>query len=132
MLDTGLAETAEEVSSIAFGFMASKALFAGLHIDVFTLLADGPKSSAEIAGKSGIPMNRVTTLMTALTSIGLVDRDEEGEIYSNSPGAEAFLAKVSVILSLKHWLFVQPKGVPLQVFCPSIQELQAHRLACGL
>ena len=93
MLDTGLAETAEEVSSIAFGFMASKALFAGLHIDVFTLLADGPKSSAEIAGKSSIPMNRVTTLMTALTSIGLVDRDEEGEIYSNSPGAEAFLAK---------------------------------------
>ena len=93
MSSTGLAETAEEVSRIAFGFMASKALFAGLHIDVFTLLADGPKNSAEIAGTSGIPMNRVTTLMTALTSIGLVDRDEQGEIYTNSPGASTFLAK---------------------------------------
>ncbi|MDP7393187.1 MAG: hypothetical protein QGH07_15315 [Alphaproteobacteria bacterium] len=29
--------------------MASKALFAGLHIDIFTLLADGPKKSEEIA-----------------------------------------------------------------------------------
>ena len=88
-----MAETAEEVSRIAFGFMASKALFAGLHIDVFTQLADGAKNSAEIAKEAEIPMNRVTTLMTALTSIGLVDREEEGEIYSNSPGAEAFLAK---------------------------------------
>ena len=92
-MNSGLAETAEEVSRIAFGFMASKALFAGLHIDIFTLLADGPKKSAEIAKLAEVPMNRVTTLMTALTSIGLVNRDDEGEVYSNSPGAEAFLAK---------------------------------------
>lgn len=92
-MDSTLVESAEEVSSIAFGFMASKALFAGLHIDVFTQLADGPKSSKQIAETAGIPLNRVTTLMTALTSVGLVDRDDEGEIYSNSPGAEAFLAK---------------------------------------
>lgn len=92
-MNSGLAETAEEVSRIAFGFMASKALFAGLHIDVFTLLADGPKNSAQIAKEAEVPMNRVTTLMTALTSIGLVDREEEEEIYTNSPGAESFLAK---------------------------------------
>lgn len=92
-MDSNLIESAEDVSQIAFGFMASKALFAALHIDVFTLLAAGAKSSKEIAEEAGIPMNRVTTLMTALTSIGLVDRDDEGEIYANSPGAEAFLAK---------------------------------------
>lgn len=92
-MDSTLIESAEDVSQIAFGFMASKALFSALHIDVFTLLAAGAKSSKEIAEEAGIPMNRVTTLMTALTSIGLVDRDDEGEIYSNSPGAEAFLAK---------------------------------------
>ena len=93
MSESGLTETAEEISRIAFGFMASKALFAGLHIDVFTQLADGPKNSAAIAKESEIPMNRVTTLMTALTSIGLVEREEDGEIYSNSPGADSFLAK---------------------------------------
>ena len=79
MSESGLAETAEEVSRIAFGFMASKALFAGLHIDVFTQLAGGPKISAEIAKEAEIPINRVTTLMTALTSIGLVDREEEAQ-----------------------------------------------------
>lgn len=92
-MDSTLVESAEDVSHIAFGFMASKALFAGLHIDVFTLLAAGAKSSKQIADEADIPMNRVTTLMTALTSVGLVDRDDEDEIYSNSPGAEAFLAK---------------------------------------
>jgi hypothetical protein len=92
-MDSTLVESAEDVSHIAFGFMASKALFAGLHIDVFTLLAAGAKSSRQIADEADIPMNRVTTLMTALTSVGLVDRDDEDEIYSNSPGAEAFLAK---------------------------------------
>jgi ubiquinone/menaquinone biosynthesis C-methylase UbiE len=88
-----LVESAEEVSSIAFGFMASKALFAGLHIDVFTQLADGPRNSQQIAETAGIPINRVTTLMTALTTIGLVERSNEGETYANSPGAAAFLAR---------------------------------------
>lgn len=92
-MNSDLVESAEDVSHIAFGFMASKALFAGLHIDVFTQLAAGAKNSKEIAEESNIPMNRVTTLMTALTSVGLVDRNDDGEIYSNSPGAEAFLSK---------------------------------------
>ena len=42
-------ETAEDLSSIAFSFMASKALFAGLHADIFSQLSDGPKSAAELA-----------------------------------------------------------------------------------
>lgn len=86
-----LAETAEDVSRVAFGFMASKALFAGLHVDVFTLLAEGPKTAAEIAKKTDVPVNRITTLVTALTGIGLVGC--EGETYANSPGADAFLAQ---------------------------------------
>ena len=92
-MDTTLVESAEEVSSIAFGFMASKALFAGLHIDVFTQLADGPRNSQQIAETAGIPINRVITLMTALTTTGLVERSNEGETYANSPGAAAFLAR---------------------------------------
>ncbi len=90
-MDGRLVQTAEDVSQLAFGFMASKALFAGLHVDVFTVLADGPKTAVEIAKETETPSNRITTLMTALTSVGLVERDNE--TYSNSPGAEAFLAR---------------------------------------
>ena len=92
-MSVALAETAEDVSQIAFGFMASKALFAGLHIDVFTRLTDSPKSAAAIARETGVPANRVTTLLTALTSIGLVDRNDE--TYSNAPAAEQFLSRES-------------------------------------
>lgn len=85
-----LTETAEEISQIAFGFMASKALFAGLHIDVFTLLAEKSRTAPEIATATDIPANRIATLLTALNSVGLVSLD--GEVYSNSSGADAFLS----------------------------------------
>lgn len=88
-----VASTAEDVSNIAFGFMASKALFAGLHIDVFTHLDDEPKSLKEISRKTDVPLNRITTLMTALNSIGLVERNNGG--FVNSPGARAFLSRNS-------------------------------------
>ena len=35
-MEEKLLETSEELSRVAFGFMASKAMFAGLHIDLFT------------------------------------------------------------------------------------------------
>jgi len=86
-----LVETAEDVSKLAFGFMASKALFAALHVDIFSQLADGPKTAGALAAKTSVPVNRITTLMTALTAIGLVDREEES--YFNAPGASTFLVR---------------------------------------
>lgn len=82
---------AEEVSQIAFGFMASKALFAALHVGVFTKLAERPKRIEEIANEADAPENRIQTLMTALAALGLVSR--EGDQFANSPGAEAFLVE---------------------------------------
>ena len=93
MVSGSIAKTAEDVSGIAFGFMGSKALFAALHIDLFTLLSIGPRSVSEICEATNVPKNRITTLMTALVSIGLVSYDGEDKIFSNSPGAEAFLVQ---------------------------------------
>ena len=84
-----LIEEAEEISEIAFGFMASKALFAALHVGIFTKLSERPKRIEELAEEAGAHVNRIQTLMTALAALGLVAR--EGEMYANSPGAEAFL-----------------------------------------
>ena len=86
-------ETAEEVSNIAFGFMASKAMFAGLHLDVFTHLAAGPKTCKNLSEIVGVPANRIVTLMNALNGVGLVELD--GNLYANSTGAEAFLSRES-------------------------------------
>lgn len=86
-----LMETSEELSMAAFGFMASKALFAGLHIDLFTKLSGGAKTIDEISAETKVPRNRVMTLVTALSSIGAVSFSD-GKV-ANSPAAEQFLVQ---------------------------------------
>lgn len=87
-------ESAEDLSSIAFGFMGSKALFAGLHVDIFSMLADAPKSVEDLAKAADIPINRVAILTTALASIGLLIIEDDKKIR-NSPAAQSFLSKES-------------------------------------
>jgi ubiquinone/menaquinone biosynthesis C-methylase UbiE/predicted transcriptional regulator len=82
---------AEEISNIAFGFMASKALFVALHCNIFSLLSKNPLSSLELAEIVEVPENRISTICTALTSIGLLIR--KNDTYNNSIGAEKYLVK---------------------------------------
>ncbi len=88
-MDDKLLETSEELSHVAFGFMASKALFAGLHIDLFTKLSEAPQTIDEISAATKVPRNRIVTLTTALGSIGALSY-ADGK-YANSPAAEQFL-----------------------------------------
>jgi hypothetical protein len=84
-------ESAEDISEIAFGFMGSKALFSALHVGLFSTLSETTLTPEEVAEKSLLDLDRATTLLTALTSLGLVRRDGAG--FTNSPAAEAFLVK---------------------------------------
>jgi len=80
---------ADEISQIAFGFMGSKALFAALELGVFTHLADGAKSAADLAAAGNVHEDRATTLLTALAGMGLVSV-KDGR-FANAPAAQAFL-----------------------------------------
>jgi ubiquinone/menaquinone biosynthesis C-methylase UbiE len=71
--------------------MASKTLFAALHVDLFSYLSGGGKNAQALADASGVPVNRITTIATALRSLGLFTL-EDGKLC-NSPAAEAFLVK---------------------------------------
>ena len=84
-----LLESAEEISDVAFGFMASKSLFTALQFNLFTHLSEDALTVEEVATKMGTDVDRVGTLFTALTAIGLVSFD--GERYRNSPAAQSFL-----------------------------------------
>lgn len=84
-----LLESAEEISDVAFGFMASKSLFTALHFKLFTHLGDSALTVEEAASRMKVDADRVGTLFTALTAIGLVSFD--GEKYRNSPAAKSFL-----------------------------------------
>ena len=81
-----------DISRIAYGFIASKALFAALELDLFSRLTE-PKSIDALARESGIPARRVTTLLATLTALGLIVRD--GDRFRNSPASERYLTRGS-------------------------------------
>ncbi len=67
-----------ELSALAYGFIASKVLFAALNAKLFDCLADGPHSLDELAATSGVAVHRLDTLLTACVSVGLVERRQNG------------------------------------------------------
>lgn len=83
-----------DLSRIGYGFMASKALFAALDLDLFTLLAGQPTTLEELALITQIPAPRLQTLMTALRALGLVGSADDGQLF-NSPVARNYLSKSS-------------------------------------
>lgn len=80
-----------QISSLAYGFIASKTLFAALNIDLFGRLSPAGKSSSELSAGTGIPEHRLLTLLTACVSLGLIAlRDGR---YENAPASEAYLVR---------------------------------------
>src|SRR4051812_38160044 len=78
-----------QLSDIAYGFMASKALFAALELDLFTRLAQGPCTCAELSTSTGVAGNRLQTLLHAVTGLGLTVADRGR--YTNAPAAQRWL-----------------------------------------
>jgi 2-hydroxy-4-(methylsulfanyl)butanoate S-methyltransferase len=82
-------EEVQTISAITYGFMASKALFAALEFDLFTHIARGADSIGALVQATGIPENRLQTLLTALKSLGLVS--EAGGRFANAPATSRYL-----------------------------------------
>lgn len=82
-----------DISRIAYGFMGSQALFAALNIDLFSRLGQSSKTVQVLVEETGVAANRLKTLLTALTAIGLVDR--EGNAYRNAPASERYLVRAA-------------------------------------
>jgi hypothetical protein len=87
--DVKQVEDVHEISALTYGFMASKALFAALDFDVFTLIAGGKDSRPALVQATGISENRLATLLAALKSVGLIS--ESGGHYSNAPATTRYL-----------------------------------------
>lgn len=81
-----------DISRIAYGFLASKALFAALELDLFSRLLE-PKTIDAVARESGIPAHRMKTLLATLTALGLTVRDDDR--FRNGPASERYLTRGS-------------------------------------
>ena len=80
-----------QISRIAYGFMASQALFTALEFGLFSNLSGASKSLQDLAGETGIAANRLESLLAALVSLGLLTK--EGGRYANAPASETYLVR---------------------------------------
>lgn len=81
----------EKISGIAFGFMASKALFSALHLGVFDRLAEQPRSLKELADLTEADAPQLETLLTGLVAIDLLEKDDD--TYRNASESETYLVR---------------------------------------
>jgi len=72
---------------------SSFAMLAGMQLDVFTPLKDGPTSAEQIASAIGVKPVKLKPLLYALVAAGLLTM--EGDLFSNTDEANRFLVKSS-------------------------------------
>lgn len=85
--------TAPKILELSGMYWGSAAIQAGVSLDIFTALADGPKTITELAALRSCDARALDMLVTALTAMGFLRR--EGEAVSASPEASRFLSRRS-------------------------------------
>ena len=78
-----------QISHIAYGFMASRALFSALNLGIFAHISNGARDLEALSTATGVAENRLKTLMAVLVSLGLCVQEESG--YTNAPATERYL-----------------------------------------
>ena len=107
-----------DISRIGYGFMASRALFAALDLDLFGRLAEGPKDVAALARATGVAAGRLVALLTACVGLGLLGK--EGDRYVNAPAAAVYLVRSAPAYFGDYFRF----QIARQVY-PTLQHLEA-------
>ena len=88
-MDTQLKTTPKTIEILADAVYPSFAMLAGMELDVFTPLKDGPLTADQIARAAGTDPAKTAPLLHALVAIGLLKSD--GDRFLNSPEADQFL-----------------------------------------
>jgi predicted O-methyltransferase YrrM len=84
-------ERPEKIERLAMAVYPSFAMLAGMELDVFTTLKDGPLTGLQIAATLGVDPVRLHPLLYALVAADLVTVD--GERFHNTPEAGHFLVR---------------------------------------
>jgi hypothetical protein len=83
----------DTIDALRYGADASFAMLAGMQLDVFTPLHNGPMTAEQIANAIGIGPTRLPLLLYALVAAGLLTA-QDGR-FSNTPETQHFLVKGS-------------------------------------
>ncbi len=83
--------TPDGIMQLGFGFWGSKTLLSAIELELFTYLANGPKTLNDVRGELGLHPRSAVDFLDALVSLGMLERTEAG--YSNTPATDTFLDK---------------------------------------
>jgi SAM-dependent methyltransferase len=81
----------ETITRLQAGAGPAFAMLAGMQLELFTPLAEGPMTAAELAGKIGVAEDRLSRLLYALVAANLLEIHEDR--FVNTREASAFLVK---------------------------------------
>src|SRR5438876_10502417 len=79
------------IMQLALAYRSSAALFAAAELDVFSALADGPRTSEDVAGALQCAAPAMHLLLETCVTVGLLTRSDGR--YGNTPGVDAFLVR---------------------------------------
>ena len=79
------------IQNLATAVYPSLAMLAGMQLDVFTPLKDGPLTATQLADAMGVNAEKLSRLLYALATAGLLT--VEAERFANTPEAQHFLVK---------------------------------------
>ena len=83
----------EKIERLAMAVYPSFAMLAGMELDVFTSLNDGPLTGGQVATALGVDPTRLKPLLYALVAASLLRVD--GDRFANTPEASHFLVRGS-------------------------------------
>jgi hypothetical protein len=81
--------TPERILQTGLAFWASKTLLSAIEMGLFTDLARGPEAFDVLSGRLGLHPRSARDFLDTLVALGFLTRS--GDIYTNSPDADAFL-----------------------------------------
>ena len=76
----------------AYGFWRSKALFAAIEIDLFSVLADEPLGVETLAIRTGVHNRAARDFFDSLVALNILERDEAGR-YRNTTESDRYLVR---------------------------------------
>lgn len=82
-----------DLLQLSGGYWSACALHAGVKLDVFTPLAEQPRTATDLAGLLKSDQRGLAMLLDALTALGLLEKT--GDRYKATPMAAAFLARTA-------------------------------------
>jgi predicted O-methyltransferase YrrM len=85
------------IMQVGMGFFASRTLLSAVELELFTALAKGPMTAAQLREALALSERAVPDFTDALVALKILDREGDGPdaLYRNTPEAAAFLDKNS-------------------------------------